>query len=155
MQDKNLRLFSDIYFLSFFFFFSFLKKKKKKRVCHEKWQKCFSHICVNQLIGVFLKGFYENEKPIMNQVLCMFSFCQKCNITVQCSRLVLILPSLLEGRRRFGLLVFYSTQFGLADIVLAELISPTHMVELYPGMQRLNKWKIPGSFTSQSGPAAQ
>lgn len=91
----------------------------------------------------------------MNQVLCMFSFCQKCNITVQSSRLVLILPSLLEGRRCFCLLAFYSTQFGLADIVLAELISPTHMVELYPGMQRLNKWKIPGSFTSQSGPAAQ
>lgn len=81
----------------------------------------------------------------------MFSLCKKCKVTFQCSMLILILSSLLEYRRSFAppLAICY-TQSGLADIVLAELISPTHMVELYPGMQRLNKWKIPGSFTSQS-----
>lgn len=81
----------------------------------------------------------------------MFSLCKKCKVTFQCSMLILILSSLLEYRRSFAPpLAIYCTHSGLADIVLAELISPTHMVELYPGMQRLNKWKIPGSFTSPS-----
>lgn len=92
----------------------------------------------------------------MNQVLCMFSFCQSCNLTVQHSTLVLVFPSLLASRRRFAPpQAFNYTQSGLTDIVLSELISSTHMVELYAGMQRLNKWKIPGSSFSQSETAAQ
>lgn len=60
-----------------------------------------------------------------------------------------MLPTPIEAGGDMPLLPFYYSQLNCRDIVPAMLISTAHVVQLYPGMQRLNNWKIPSPFASE------